>query len=282
MEARLDWFRFYNDTLENEKVQDLAPELYKAWVNLLCIARRFDGFLPALPKIAFQLHTTPETARAWVNALIDRRLFDQTADGVRPHDWDEYQYDSDSSTSRVHKHRIKQKEERNVSETFLKRARADTDTENTISRRRRFIDSPKKEKQKTDDDDKKAWASEKDELAALVLQSTGANADRKLLDSIEGEIEGRGQTLWRFLDDIRPRLKRLKGNPGPGFFLSHARSFGGFSQDLIKPVEVQVPCCKWGTRSDGQPCPDCETGRELQRAGERNAADKAKASEVIQ
>jgi len=38
------WFRFYNDALDNPKVQLLPSDLFKTWVNLLCIASRF-GFL---------------------------------------------------------------------------------------------------------------------------------------------------------------------------------------------------------------------------------------------
>ena len=34
----MKWFRFYHEAYRNPKVQDMRPELFKFWVNFLCIA----------------------------------------------------------------------------------------------------------------------------------------------------------------------------------------------------------------------------------------------------
>ncbi len=41
------WFRFYSEVLDDPKVQGLSLGLFKMWINLLCIAARNDGYLPA-------------------------------------------------------------------------------------------------------------------------------------------------------------------------------------------------------------------------------------------
>ncbi len=112
----MNWLRLYTDALHKRKVQNLPGELFKAWINLLLIARQNNGILLPLPEIAFQLHVEPETAAAWVTALIDRKLFDQTAAGVIPHDWDEYQYDSDDAAKRMREHRARKRRSERRSE----------------------------------------------------------------------------------------------------------------------------------------------------------------------
>ena len=41
------WFRFYRKTVNNPKVQRLRPELFRAWINILC-ATDDDGTVPEL------------------------------------------------------------------------------------------------------------------------------------------------------------------------------------------------------------------------------------------
>src|SRR5574341_917443 len=104
------WFRFYDDTLNNPKVQRLSGDLYKAWGNLLCLANKNGGNLPPIADIGFALRVAEQKAQGWVAALIKAELFDQTSDGIRPHDWDEWQYASDSAAERMRRHRQRKRD----------------------------------------------------------------------------------------------------------------------------------------------------------------------------
>jgi len=131
----------YTGIVNNAKIQSLPTPLFKAWVNLLCLAKDNGGALPPLPDISFQLRCTEAQAKKWISDLSDRRLFDESSDGaggkeICPHDWEQHQYVSDVSTNRVKKFRETQKKLRgNVSVTHSEteqrqsRDRADSETE---------------------------------------------------------------------------------------------------------------------------------------------------------
>ena len=99
------WFRSHVAKLENPKVQRLSDAHYRAWESLLCVAARFDGVLPDLSDTAFYLRRSAEETAELVEALIKARLFERTDAGIRPHDWDDWQYKSDVSTERVKRFR---------------------------------------------------------------------------------------------------------------------------------------------------------------------------------
>jgi hypothetical protein len=110
------WFRFYNDALNDPKVQCLSGDLFKAWVNLLCLASKQSGILPTISEIAYCLRLSPEAAQATVTSLGQRELLDCGEDGRwHPHNWKNRQSKSDNSTPRVQKHRLKRS--RNGKET---------------------------------------------------------------------------------------------------------------------------------------------------------------------
>jgi len=69
------------------------------------------------------------------------------------------------------------------------------------------------------------YFSDRDELIALIAQSTGQDADAHLVSKITEMLELRLVPLREYLDDIRPRLGRLSERAGPGFFYTHARTF---------------------------------------------------------
>jgi hypothetical protein len=105
------WFRFYSEALNDPKVQALAGDLFKAWVNLLALSnmdRSGQGRLPPLKDIAFHLRLSLDEANNYVNELIERELLDQSPEGLVPHNWEVRQFKSDCSTARVRKHREKQ------------------------------------------------------------------------------------------------------------------------------------------------------------------------------
>lgn len=101
----MTWFRFYVEALEDPKVQRLAPKVFKGWVNLLCLAKRCDGELPAVADIAFALRASEAEMRRLIETLTEGGLLDETETGLRPHNWNTRQYKSDVSTERVKRFR---------------------------------------------------------------------------------------------------------------------------------------------------------------------------------
>jgi hypothetical protein len=130
------WFRFYDDSLNNRKVQSLPPDLFKHWVNILCIASKHGGVIPSLAEVSFCLRMTDAKAALIIAALSKRALLDPVDGGYfRPHDWDERQYKSDISNDRVKRHRERKRNaECNVTEAVTvtppeTEAEAETETE---------------------------------------------------------------------------------------------------------------------------------------------------------
>ena len=101
------WFRLYEETLDDPKVQLLKPELFKAWVNLLCLTSRNNGVLPPCDQIAFALRMTEERVEEVMSEFISKGLIDETDDFTRPHNWQARQYKSDDSNERVKRYRAK-------------------------------------------------------------------------------------------------------------------------------------------------------------------------------
>lgn len=102
------WFRAYCDALDNPKVQLLEPELFKAWFNIMALAKIMDGRIPSLSLVAFRLRIDSQTAGRYLAALSSEevKLLDLQPDGSWiPHDWQHWQYESDTSTDRVRKFR---------------------------------------------------------------------------------------------------------------------------------------------------------------------------------
>ena len=103
------WLRLDEHIPENRKVQSLPPELFKMWVNLLCIAKATDGRLENLDQIGFRLRLRWKTFLAGLESLSKSGLLDKTHDALGDvysvHDWDDWQYKSDVSTGRVKRFR---------------------------------------------------------------------------------------------------------------------------------------------------------------------------------
>lgn len=100
------WFRFYDDALDDPKVQRLAPHLFRTWINLLCLASKTDGKLPGDDDIAFRLRMSVQDAAQQIEDLILAGLVDIDGKGGRtPHNWQQRQFASDSSKERTRKWR---------------------------------------------------------------------------------------------------------------------------------------------------------------------------------
>ena len=115
------WFRVYDDLVNDPKVQTLPDDLFKALMNLWCLASKNGGDLPSDSDIAFGLRISIERTAEILNQLNTLDLLD----GRKPHNWDARQFKSDVSTERVQKFR---KRRETVSET-ANETPPDTDTE---------------------------------------------------------------------------------------------------------------------------------------------------------
>lgn len=135
------WFRMYTEVLNDPKAQRLPGDVFKGWINLLCLAKEHDGVLPPVDDIAFALRISVKDAAKLLETLRAAGLFDQTETGLAPHNWNGRQYKSDVSTTRVKRFRernVKQRDavtgngERNVSPP-LHATPPDTDSESEQS-----------------------------------------------------------------------------------------------------------------------------------------------------
>jgi hypothetical protein len=156
--ARPDsWFRFYNTTLDNPKAQRLPGELFKSWVNLLCLASRTGGVLPCNADVAFALRIDETAAETLQATLRERFLLDWDAKAKQyvPHDWDHLQFKSDVSTDRVQQYRQRRKKRHEtVSETPPATAQEESRGEHTRG------DSPKAPKGASYPEDFETWYAE--------------------------------------------------------------------------------------------------------------------------
>src|ERR1700738_1139059 len=74
-----NWFRMYDETLNDPKVQRLPGEKFKAWVNLLCVASKHDGILPPLADLAYALRLGEDKIAALLEELAQKGLLDPVA-----------------------------------------------------------------------------------------------------------------------------------------------------------------------------------------------------------
>jgi hypothetical protein len=90
------WFRFYNDAVIDPKVQRLSGDMFKMWVNILCLASKFGGALKK-DDLKYSLRLSDTETQEILNFFIERNLLDDMGDIVMPHNWDGRQYKSDNS-----------------------------------------------------------------------------------------------------------------------------------------------------------------------------------------
>jgi hypothetical protein len=124
------WFRYYDDALNDLKVQRLPGELFKAWVNLMCLTSKTDGEGFSVGDIAFALRMTPAKAQALADLLIERELLDDTETGLVSHNWAERQFKSDvtdpTAAQRMKRYRKRYADDRNATVTVTP-TRAETE-----------------------------------------------------------------------------------------------------------------------------------------------------------
>lgn len=102
-----NWFRFYDDAVNDPKIIRLPDDLHRAWVNILCIAAKNDGVLPDLGDVALTLRVKDARAAELITKLVRAKLLDDHNGVYSPHNWQGRQFKSDDSGPRVKKHREK-------------------------------------------------------------------------------------------------------------------------------------------------------------------------------
>jgi hypothetical protein len=108
------WMRLYTEVVNDPKVQMLPPDIFKFWINFLCLARQGGGFVYAenIPEHCWTLRMDEKEFDRCAEFLIARNLIDIVADGMMsPHGWEKRQYESDSSTDRSRAFRERQRQQ---------------------------------------------------------------------------------------------------------------------------------------------------------------------------
>jgi hypothetical protein len=102
------WFRFYEEVLDDPKAQRLPLVLFKAWVNILCLASKNNGNIP-VEDVSFALRVTEKAAEDILSDLGAAGLIDEFEGTYSPHNWGKRQYKSDVSdptaAERMRRHR---------------------------------------------------------------------------------------------------------------------------------------------------------------------------------
>ena len=108
----MEWFRFYHRVAHDPKVQTLPAELFKAWVNILCLSSESSDrwTVPNIEHLSFHLRMENGAVHRVLEALSKRGLLDLIEGHHVIHDWDYWQADSDSAAERMREYRRRKKE----------------------------------------------------------------------------------------------------------------------------------------------------------------------------
>jgi len=101
------WFRFHTEALNDHKIQTMPAEMFRAWVNILCIASKGDGKIANNASLQFQLRKSIAETKVILDYLDGAGLLDYHDDHFVPHNWDKWQYKSDDSATRMRRHRLR-------------------------------------------------------------------------------------------------------------------------------------------------------------------------------
>jgi hypothetical protein len=125
------WFRVYDALLDDPKVQRLPGDLFKLWINLLCVASRHDGRLPASHSdLCFLLRYDENDLDEGLCELEDAGLLDLNGDHYEPHNWVGRQFKSDADPTATERKRRQRDREKGVTRDGHDNVtRTDTDTD---------------------------------------------------------------------------------------------------------------------------------------------------------
>jgi hypothetical protein len=106
----MKWFRFYDDALNDPKVQKLPGDVFKTWVNLLCVASKNNGAIPSdMESLTFILRMPESKITAHIQVIKGAGLLDE-GETLTPHNWQGRQYESDSAALRMRRHRQRKRD----------------------------------------------------------------------------------------------------------------------------------------------------------------------------
>lgn len=106
----MKWFRFYHEVYRDPKVQDLRPELFRFWVNFLCVASDSEprGVIASESHLKRALGLTAATVKRYVSDCEGAGLLHVSITGsLVPHNWDCRQPDGDDAAKRKREQRAK-------------------------------------------------------------------------------------------------------------------------------------------------------------------------------
>jgi hypothetical protein len=112
--------------VDNAKAQALRPDLFKAWINILCCTDD-DGTLPSIDVLCFKLRKTEAVVSKYVSELSALGFIVDN----KAHDWGEHQFHSDVSTARVK--RFRQRSTKRSSNAERNAPDTDTDTDKALT-----------------------------------------------------------------------------------------------------------------------------------------------------
>lgn len=236
----MKWFRFYDEALDDPKVQRLSATMFRHWVNILCLANREPnrGYLPPLEDVAFGLRVNERKAQQIIDTLVGAGLLTKNPDStVEPHGWKQRQRVSDNVAERVAKHRARNADvtlqetdsdnESNVTETFP-HARAtdtETDTETDTPHTPQGVADPDADSD-TDETDAMTYSDEFEAFMRVYPKRVGKGAawrawkklrpsktlQRRMADAVKA------QSTW-------PQWQRENGKyiPNPATWINQAR-----------------------------------------------------------
>jgi hypothetical protein len=107
------WLRLYTEILNDPPIQKLPAEVFKFWINILCIAKEHNkaGQIPPLDDVAFILRVTRDVTRDMLEILAKNHLLDDDGDGTEKepvfcvHGWVTRQFVSDTDPTALDRKR---------------------------------------------------------------------------------------------------------------------------------------------------------------------------------
>ena len=204
----------YDDCLDDPKVQRLPPDLFKIWINLLCLASRNGGNLPCMEDIAFALRIDEAAADQAIGVLIDRGLLDD-GDIVRPHNWDSRQFKSDADATSSDRQR--KKRERDKQQVVTRDETDDVTRDKSVTSR-----PPETETEtETEEEEKRVPLSRRDAnaMVAEAMEAWNQLATDLSLPTITKFSANRRSKLAARLRDCggidgwRSALAKIRGSP---------------------------------------------------------------------
>lgn len=117
MSSKLPWTRLYRDTINNKVIQGLPDDLFKFYVNCMCLADPITGELPDVSSIAFATRSLVSASFQALESLWQASLLTKTGTNDKANTYalilaEKLSFKSDTSTERVKRFRERS---RNVS-----------------------------------------------------------------------------------------------------------------------------------------------------------------------